>query len=255
MDENMTASKSTISEEQGTEAASDAETAPQETEGQTEPNASGAESGAAAAEEEPFLEIKYNHEKKGLTREEAAALAQKGMRYEGAYKALQRNAALEGKTVDEYLKSLEEARDKAYRESLSERFGEDEETINQMMELYSINKQKTLDKAEKAAIDAAKLEEQNLNARIADEFVAMKADFPELTEFSALPAAVKQAAAEGMPLPYAYLQFKHREAKKAEAAKLAEQEAAKKTTGSVKANDTEGKTDEERRYLNALWGR
>lgn len=270
MEESITVSESTISEEQETGENTAAQT---ETEGTEEKSVdetsaaegNNAENGAGASGEnggetpaevdKPFLEIKYNHERKGLSREEAASYAQKGMRYESAYKALERNAALEGKNAEDFLKSLEEKRDAAYRQSLAERFGEDEDTINQMMELYELQKQKTLDEAERTAVREREEEEKNLNSRLAEEFLGMKKDFPELTDFSALPASVKQAAAEGMPLAFAYLQYRHNEARRAEAAKQASAEAAKKSAGSIAANDTDGKTDEERRYLNALWGR
>lgn len=257
MEETNTVPESTISEEQTLrETAGEAEdnsvSAPQETETEAAGADASGENDGTGSGEAPFLEIKYNHEKRGLTRAEAVSLAQKALHYEGAYKELERNAALEGKTVDGFLKSLDEARDKAYRDSLAARFGDDEDTINQMMELYAINKQKKLDEAEKAAIAARESEEQSLNERLADEFIAMKTDFPELTDFASLPKSVKQAAADGMPLPYAYLQFKHNEAKKAEAAKASAQSAAEKSAGSMNANDTESLSEEEKRYLEGL---
>lgn len=270
MEENIAVSESAISEEQESGEGTAVQT---ETEGSKESSAdetsagegNNAETGAGAngenggeipaEDEKPFLEIKYNHERKGLSREEAASYAQKGMRYESAYKALERNAALEGRNVEDFLKSLEERRDEAYRQSLAERFGEDEDTINQMMELYELQKQKMLDDAERNAAREREAAEQSINSRLAEEFCGMKRDFPELTEFSALPTSVKQAAAEGMPLAFAYLQYRHNESRRAEAAKQASAEAAKKSVGSIAANDTDSIGDEEKRYLNALWDR
>jgi hypothetical protein len=181
----------------------------------------------------PYLEIKYNHEKKGLTREEAISWAQKGMHYESAYNALERAAALKGVSVNDFLKNLETAEDEAYRQSLVEKFGDDEDLINGMMELHEMKKQKTLDSAQENKRLEAEAREQSTTQRIAEEFSKMKKEFPELTEYSALPQAVKQAASEGMPLAYAYLLHQHTEKQKADTAKQQAAAAEKMSAGSM----------------------
>lgn len=204
---------------------------------------------------EPFLEIRYNHESKGLTREEAVTLAQKGMHYEGTYKTLERVAALKGQSVKDFLSGIETAQDEAYRQELVGKFGNDEDTINKMMELYQINKQKTLDAAAtKREEDAAQVE-QSINERLAAEFTDMKnGDFPELTDFASLPKEVISAAVEGMLLSHAYLKFMHRENKKIAAQKASEEAAAKKSTGSmVTAEETVDATSSA--LMKGLWSR
>jgi hypothetical protein len=237
------------------------EGAPQGTE-ETQNTAEDGEQSAIAlegqAEEtvEPFLEIKYNHESKGLTREETVTLAQKGMHYEGTYKALERVATLKGQSVKDFLNGIEEAQDEAYRQGLIDKFGEDEDTISKMMELYQINKQKTLDDADLKRQEESAQAEQSINERLASEFVEMKnGDFPELTDFASLPNEVKRAATEGMSLSHAYLTFMHRENKKIAAQKASEEAAAKKSTGSMADGTVENKTEAEQRYLSALWGK
>ena len=242
-------------EQQQAEATTDSlDTAPQGEESVAEAAAQGGDDAAEQVETpaEPFLEIQYNHEKRGLSRDEAAALAQKGIRYEGTYNALERFATLKGVTVDEFIGGLEKAEEDAHRESLMERFGGDEDTVEQMMELYHIKKRETLENATKMKKEAAEKEEQSVNARIAEEFVAMKRDFPELTEFGNLPKEVCEAAYKGEALAFAYLKFKHKEAQKIAAAAEAEKNAAEKSTGSMSNDDTD--TDTGRRYLSALWG-
>ena len=66
-------------------------------------------------DEGPFLNIKYNHEDKALTREEAITLAQKGMNYDNLndrYTQLnsevEQLARMNGMNVSEYLKSLKD---------------------------------------------------------------------------------------------------------------------------------------------------
>ena len=73
----------------------------------------------------PFLEIQYNHEKKGLSRDEAITLAQKGMHYQSTYDSLERVATLKGQSVKEFLSGIETAQDDAYRQGLIEKFGDD----------------------------------------------------------------------------------------------------------------------------------
>lgn len=231
------------------------ETATQDGENATENSAQDGSDTAEGQDEnpaEPFLEIKYNHERRGLSREEAATWAQKGMHYEGAYNALERFATLKGTTVKDFVNGLEAAEDEAYRNSLMDKFGGDEETVEQMMELYNIKKQQTLDNASKNRIAAAEAEEKNANARIAEEFSKMKGEFPELTDYASLPAEVKKAAYEGMPLPYAYLLHKHSEAKKIDAAKQSEKAAAEKSTGSINTNDSGTGSDP---FIDGIFGR
>ncbi len=204
----------------------------------------------------PFLEIQYNHEKRGLSRDEAITLAQKGIHFQNTYDSLERVAALKGASVKELINSLETAQDEAYRQGLIEKFGEDEDTIDKMMELYNINKQKTIDNAKASKKAAAEQEEQTINERLAQEFVEMKnSDFPELKEFKDLPEEVKKAAFGGLSLSHAYLKYMHNENKKIAAEKASQEAAAKKSTGSMASEKEETETEAEKRFLSALWGR
>ena len=201
----------------------------------------------------PFLEIRYNHESRGLTREEAITLAQKGIHYQSTYDSLERVAALKGVSVKELVSGLETAQDDAYRQGLIEKFGDDEETIDKMMELYNINKQKTLDNAKASRRAAAEAEEQSINERLAQEFVEMKnGDFPELQEFKDLPEEVKRAAFGGLSLSHAYLKYMHNENKKIAAAKASADAAAKKSTGSM-ASDKDDSNPQTSALLKGLW--
>lgn len=198
---------------------------------------SGADGGTAGehTEEAPYLEIKYNKEKKGLSKDEAISWAQKGMHYESA---LERAAALKGVPVNDFLKSLEAAEDEAYRQSVIEKYGNDEEIISDMMAIYESKKQKTIETAAENRRKEAEEKELSLNERIANEFSLMKKDFPELTEYSKLPNEVKKAASEGMPLAYAYLLHQHTESQKIANAKQQAAEAEKHSAGALGSADT-----------------
>ena len=246
MDENTvqsTSEQETIPVETDTQeevtSEADIETAPQDN-NQPEDISATADDGGNGSEEngaEPetaFLEVRYNHEKRNLSRAEAVTLAQKGIHFQSTYDTLERVATLRGKSVKELLTDLETEQDNAYRKGLEEKFGDDEDTIGKMMELYNINKQKTLDNAKASQRAAAEQEEQTLVSRLAKEFDEMKSgDFPELTEYKDLPESVKVAAANGLSLSHAYLKYMHNENKKIAAAKASQEEAAKKSTGSM----------------------
>ena len=232
------------------------DTTPQVEEGQ-DGNSEQGNDGNEGGEEEiaPFLEVQYNHEKRNLTREEAVTLAQKGIHFQSTYDALERVATLKGQSVNEFLNGLETAQDEAYRRGLEEKFGDDEDTINQMMELYNINKQKTLDNAKESKRAAAEQEEQTTYQRLAEEFDEMKnGDFPELTEFKDLPDSVKKAAFDGLSLSHAYLKYMHNENKKIAAAKASQEAAAQKSTGSLGSPEEEGATSFESGFLKGLIG-
>lgn len=204
--------------------------------------------------EDNFLEIKFYKENLMLSRAEAKDFAEIGKKYKDVQKQLERVATLKGQSVNEFLNGLESAEDEAYRQGLIERFGDDEETINEMMELYNIKKQKTLDNAKENERAAAEQEEQTINERLAQEFVEMKnSDFPELKEFKDLPEEVKKAAFGGLSLSHAYLKYMHNENKKIAAAKASQEAAAKKSTGSM-ASENEDVNSSTNAMLKGLWG-
>lgn len=246
--------------QQEVDSGAEIDTAPQGDES-TENSSAQAENGGNGTEENgaepeaPFLEIRYNHESRGLSRDEAIKLAKKGIYYQDTYDTLERAATLKGQSVEDFLKSIEADQDNAYRQGLIEKFGDDEDTIGKMMELYNINKQKTLDDARANQKAAAEAQEQSVNERLAQEFVEMKnGDFPELTEFKDLPEEVKRAAFEGLSLSHAYLKYMHNENKKIAAAKASAEAAAKKSTGSLGSPEEEGKTSFESGFLQGLRG-
>lgn len=201
------------------------------------PAQSGEEGGTTGEdiEEAPYLDVKFKKEIKGLSKDEARTWAQKGMHYESA---LERAAALKGVPVNDFLKSLEAAEDEAYRQSIIEKYGNDEEIISDMMAIYESKKQKTIETAAENRRKEAEEKESSLNERIANEFSLMKKDFPELTEFSKLPNEVKKAASEGMPLAYAYLLHQHTESQKIATAKQQAAEAEKHSAGALGSADT-----------------
>lgn len=184
--------------------------------------------------EEPFLSIQFNHEDKALTREEATTMAQKGYAYDELYSKIQRAATLQGKEVKAFIDSFEKAQDDAYRAELEAKFGDDTETIESLMELYNSKKESTV-KAAQLELERQKKEQQDsLESRLADEFIELQKEFPDIKDFTALPSSVKKAAADGKNLCDAYLRHLYTEKKKIDAANASAEAAKKASGGSLK---------------------
>ena len=249
---NETAISSEAETQQETNGVNSNDTQPegQENNGEMTAQTDGTETAPPA--EEPFLQIKYLKENIGLSREEAKNYAEIGKRYSDVRDQLERIAILNGVSVEDFLNGIEKKHDESYRESLMERFGGDEEAVAGMMELYEIKKQKTLTDAETKRKQEAESKIQTENERLANEFSAMKEDFPELTNFTSLPEDVKKAAYDGMSLSHAYLLHQHRENQKIALAQKNAQEAAKKSAGSM-ADDKPTNTNENA-LLKGIWG-
>lgn len=207
------------------------------------------------AEAEPFLPISFNHESIGLSKDDAVKFAQLGMKYEKSgididtvkpiLNSLEYVAAQQDITVAELVNGIIAKDEENYRTELESRFGEgDAGTIEDLMQIRR-NKQKekyqqVLEDRKKTAEKEAEEKEQNLNNRLANEFVELKTEFPEFAEFKDLPAEVKREAAKGRDLLSCYLRYKHNEDMKIMAAKKTAEENSKATTGSGESAEPMG---------------
>lgn len=237
-------SQSAISEETnaGTQLDEGSATAPQEqntdgvneTEGGTSVNDGGNEP------PQPFMTVKHKHEDVNLSQEEATDWIQIGMASKSMLETVRRAAALKGVDVKTFIESFEKDQDEAYRQELIAKHGEDDiETVDKLMELYQSKKESTVN----AAIEAEKRqkaeEEKTLEGRIADEFIELQKEFPDIKDFESLPKSVKAAASKGENLFFSYLRFQHSEARKAEAARKTAEAAQKASGGSLNSTPEE----------------
>lgn len=199
-----------------------------------------------AAEPEFTLDVKYNKEIRTLNRDEAADYAQKGIFYETKgieplYNKLDYIAAQRGQTIEEVVDRLLAEDENSHRQELVEKFGEESGVIDDLMKVYREGQKQKYDKIvsdRKEAAEKAETEKrESLEKRLAGEFSELKAEFPELTDFSELPKEVKADAAKGRDLMSAYLRFRHREEKRIAEAKASEEAAAKATTGTAGSAD------------------
>lgn len=209
---------------------------------------------------EDYLSVTVNHEERTLNRDEAIRYAQLGLQKEYLDPFIAKIdylAAVQGLTREEYIEGQLKQQEDTMRQSIIDKFGNDENTIKEMMDF---KKQKHKEAYENM-LARQKEEEKNTKeaaeTRLAGEFAELVKEFPELEgkSFKDLPAEVKKAGFGGEKLLSAYLYHKHSEGKKIAEATAAAEEAAKKSAGSMQGTDTDGKTEAERQYLNGLWGR
>ena len=194
-----------------------------------------------AAEPEFALDVKYNKEIRTLNREEAVDFAEQGIFYNNTVKPLYNKldyiAAQRGQTIEEVVDRLFAEDENSHRQELVNKFGEESGVIDDLMKVYREGQKQKYDKIvadrKEAAQKAETEKRESLEARLASEFSELKAEFPELAEFSQLPKEVKTDAANGRDLMSAYLRYMHRENKKIAAAKSSEETAAKATTGTA----------------------
>lgn len=231
-----------------------AESAPQEEAGDSEfQGASGGdtapESGREAAitpsaEEEAeagkaVLPIRYKHQTKELTMEQARLYAQKGMKFDELspmLEKLKRMAAAEGQSLTSWADALEESRNQErYRSLLRECYG-DRELAKRLFQVQRDQGQARYEADARAEADTERQAGEELHRRLAAEFLELKGEFPEVPDFAALPKAVVETAVRrGISLTDAYLRHRHAEEKRIAAAKTAGERAARAAVGSQAA--------------------
>lgn len=206
----------------------------------------------------PFMTVRYNHQSRGLSRDEAVTLAQKGLYYEEkllpVYNKLDYLAAQQGLTPDALADLMLENEEERLRAEFSEHCS-DPETVERMVELSRQERRGKYEKltacrsaAEKAAEEFRR---ESLERRLAREYCELKAEFPETESFSALPGSVKAAAAGGENLLSAYLKYRRSEEKKISASRRAFEKAQSASAGPASSSETEAPSD--RAFIRGVW--
>lgn len=135
---------------------------------------------AESAQDSPFLEIVYNKETKGLTKDEAIELAQKGMNYDkvfSSYSLLKQNepilndlirlAEVNNMSVEDYVNSLNEVQREfdinQEIDALKQKYpGSDDSALRELATLQvkerNANKSKSIEESKRATADARRNE-------------------------------------------------------------------------------------------------
>ena len=174
----------------------------------------------------PFVTIRYNHNDVPLSEADAVTLAQKGMAYESLYPVLKRAAMLKGVDVKSFIKGFEVEAEENHRRRLVEKYGDDNGTIDELMEFYRAKREADISEGFKQRESAFDV-----------EFGELKKEFPEIVEKSALPEEVLKAFDEGKDLLSAYLKYKFYEDKRIKAAKQKESAAIAAAAGKLSSSE------------------
>ena len=177
-----------------------------------------------------FIEVKFNKEIKKLSLDEAATLAQKGMKYDlvaDDFERLKGLAKGEGITVSEYIRRLDGESSRKRLDELTDKCSGDKELAQKIL------------KAEKSEFP--------------DEMEILQKEFPEMS-YDSLPNQVKTAAEiKGTGLLFEYLLYEHRQ-RVAAAEELSRQEmTADASLGSLSSGISRNTADAE--FLKGVWGR
>ncbi len=176
--------------------------------------------------------IKFNKETRELSLEEAAALAQKGLKFEAIendYKAIKDLAAKENKSVPEFISVLCLNQNEAKKQNLKELCGGNEELADRILKLEE-NTQKDMG------------------------FEELKSAFPKINSIEDLPESVTEnAKLKGTLLLDEYLRYRFWEQRKAKETALKQKENTASSTGSLKGTQS-NINPEAQEFLRSLWG-
>ena len=212
--------------------------------GQTSDNNEDVElSGTEGTDSAPFLSVRYNHEDRELSQAEAQSYAQRGMQTEPIMADLRYLAAQDGyKSVKEFIDTLKKAAEDSRMNNIRGQLVDEgnEDLINA---IYSAEVSKIKDAAGVIEADEQKAfaaEYETEHERLADEFIALQKEFPELKEFNDVSRNVLTLAQkEKISLLDAQLRFNHAENKKIKQAETSAAAAAESSTGSMASNESD----------------
>ena len=218
----------------------------------------GKHTGNAAQLAAPFLSVQYNHEDRPLSREETVDLVQIGLHHKALHQKLDYAAAISGTDVNALIDNIIKAPEEAHRKHLEELYGEGSEDVEIGMEIFRKKQGENYDKivADRASAAKAATEEQekSTQTRLAEEYIELKNEIPDVPEYSQLPDEVIVEAAKGKrDLMSCYLRYQHRENQKITAANATAQEAAKASAGTMGTDEGENASSFDKGFLEGLW--
>lgn len=192
---------------------------------------SAAEETTPSAGKEVFVPVKFNKEIKNLGLEDAARLAQMGLKFEAIaddYEALKNIAAKGGHSVSEYIAELSRQNDENRRQELTEECGGNEKMADYVMQL------------EKSGEES-------------DDFAELTAEFPKIKSISDLPdSVVQKSELRGTKLLDEYLRYRLTEEREAASAALKQKNAENLSLGSL-TDRKGGINPETAEFLKGLW--
>ena len=209
---------------------------------------SGTEPAQAPLSEESkqgYMTVRYNHADRSLTEEEARRYAQMGMKYEDTksiYDRLDYGAALAGVSVDKFVDDIIAKPENEYRKQLEEMYGVGSQEVEIGMDVWRAKQkadyQKVIDDRKQREAQAEEQKKTDIRIRLADEYIELKREIPDVPEYENLPDSVIREAASGKrDLLSCYLRWERQENIKIEAAKKTEQAANNASAGQMQTSE------------------
>lgn len=208
-----------------------------------------------AEKSEVTVPIRFNHQRRELTLKEAAEYAQKGLAAEPIMAKLRFLAQTQnknvGQVVDDYITNNEQSR---YKE-ICEIAGGDMDIINQLLVAQARKDRKAFDEMVAAQQTEHQQEVDFENNRLADGFIQLQNEFPNIADISQIPDQVINNAVDfNISLMDAYLRFLHSENRRVAQAKAAEELAARAAVGSQKSRGGNHASAEIEAMMQGIWG-
>ena len=228
-----------------------------DTEQTSESNEPTEQDGTESVDSAPFLSVRYNHEDRELTQAEAQNFAQKGIQAEPLMADLRLLAAQNGhKSVKELIASLKESAHNSRLENIRSQLVDDtdEDMLNAILNAETQRLKDAAGVIEEDERKAFESEYEGEHQRLADEFIALQKEFPNLKEFKDVPKQVLMLAQkEKVSLLDAQLRFNHAENKKIKKAEESSAAASQSSTGSMQSNDSDASSAAVDAMLKGIW--
>lgn len=207
---------------------------------------------------EPFVSVRYNHKNRDFTKEEAVKFIQKGMHTESLRAKLEYLAKQQNTDVNTLVEKIVKAPEEAYRNRLEQMYGKNSPEvdigINIFREQQSEEYKKIMQDSEKYENESKMADE--INSRLAEEYLMLKKEMPQAPQYSELPNAVILEAAEGKRDLYsAYLHYLHKEKLKIDAAKKSQIAAKTASLGKMSKGSEDNMSSSDRNFLLGLWSK
>lgn len=200
------------------------------------PDTDGAAQQPADEATAPTVAVRYNHEDRELSMEEARNYAQMGLRYESMTPMLDKlrmMAAGRGQSLAEFVDAWSAADQRATLEQYMQKTGGDRETAEKLMRMEQAERRAACEERDRQDQKADEDARTAVTSRLASEFVELQGEFPEITTIEGVPdAVIRDATKNGRHLLDAYLRYQRAESKKIERNTAATAQAAGASVGS-----------------------
>lgn len=199
--------------------------------------------------------IRFNHERRDLSVEEAASYAQKGLAAEPVMSKLRYIAATQNKSVGQVVDGILSEYEQSRIDKIVKRVGGDMDLANELIAAQKQKDQKALGDMIAAQQIAQQQEAADENKRLADGFLQLQKEFPQISEIGKVPRSViSDAIDKNISLLDSYLRFLHSENRRIEEAKATQEAAARAAVGSQKSPDTRHISAEIEALIRGIWG-